>query len=247
MSRRHREALSSLIYGIRERKGFIEITGDIGTGKTTLCRALLRELDSRTKTAFVLNPRLSEIQFVRSIIDDFGLHVRNNSKIEMIKTLNNFLIEQLASGNNVVLIIDESQNLKKNLLEEIRLLSNLETEKEKLFQIVLVGQPELRQKLASPELAQLKQRIAVRYHVLPLDESDIQGYIMHRLEVAGSYDTLWDEGAVSEIYGYSHGVPRLINIVCDRSMLLGYVREVKRFDRPIIQLAVSEIENAVLV
>jgi general secretion pathway protein A len=146
-----------------------------------------------------------------------------------------------------VLIIDESQNLKKNLLEEIRLLSNLETEKEKLFQIVLVGQPELRQKLASPELAQLKQRIAVRYHVLPLDESDIQGYIMHRLEVAGSYDTFWDEGAVSEIYGYSHGVPRLINIVCDRSMLLGYVREVKRFDRPIIQLAVSEIENAVLV
>jgi general secretion pathway protein A len=247
MSRRHKEALSSLIYGIQQRKGFIEITGDIGTGKTTLCRALLNELDSKTKTAFILNPRLSEIQFIRAVIDDFGIAVKNNSKAEMIKALNGFLIEQLAHGNNVVLIIDESQNLKKNLLEEIRLLSNLETEKEKLFQIVLVGQPELRDKLSSPELAQLRQRIAVRYHVLPLDKKDIRIYINHRLEVAGSTgDISWTEDAIDEIYNYSNGVPRLINIVCDRSMLLGYVKAIKNFDRDMIAQAVSEIENKVL-
>jgi general secretion pathway protein A len=247
MSRRHKEALSSLIYGIKERKGFIEITGDIGTGKTTLCRALLNQLDSKTKTAFILNPRLSEIQFIRAVIDDFGIKVKNNSKADMIKALNAFLIGELSSGNNVVLIVDESQNLKKNLLEEIRLLSNLETEKEKLFQIVLVGQPELREKLASPELAQLRQRIAVRYHVLPLEKKDVENYIAHRLEIAGSSgDISWNDEAIDEIYSYSKGVPRLINIACDRSMLLGYVRNVKKFDRDIILEAVSEIENTVL-
>jgi general secretion pathway protein A len=246
MSKRHREALSSLIYGIKERKGFIEITGDIGTGKTTLCRALLRELDSHTKTAFILNPRLSEIQFIRAIVEDFGIQVKNNTKIEMIKSLNGFLIEQLGLGNNVVLIIDESQNLKKTLLEEVRLLSNLETEKEKLFQIVLVGQPELKQKLASPELAQLRQRIAIRYHMLPLEKPDIESYIKHRLEVAGSHDTVWDSGAIDEIYNYSKGIPRLINIACDRSMLLGYVQSTKNFSGEIIQKAVSEIENTIL-
>jgi len=246
MSKRHREALSSLTYGIKGRKGFIEITGDIGTGKTTLCRALLRELDSHTKTAFILNPRLSEIQFIRAIVDDFGIQVKNNSKIEMINALNRFLIEQLGLGNNVVLIIDESQNLKKTLLEEIRLLSNLETEKDKLFQIVLVGQPELKQKLASPELAQLRQRIAIRYHMLPLDKDDIGNYIRHRLEVAGSQDTIWEDDAIDEIYNYSKGIPRLINIVCDRTMLLGYVKAIKKFNRDIIQRSVSEIENTVL-
>jgi general secretion pathway protein A len=243
MSRRHREALSSLSYGIKERKGFIEITGDIGTGKTTLCRAMLRNLDSHTKTAFILNPRLSEIHFIRAILDDFGIRSANNSKIEMIKALNAFLIEQLSLGNNVVLIVDESQNLKKSLLEEIRLLSNLETEKEKLFQIVLVGQPELKQKLASPELAQLRQRIAIRYHMLPLEKEDIENYIKHRLEIAGSRDTVWEKEAIDEIYNYSKGTPRLINIVCDRSMLLGYVESIKIFGRDIVQKAISEIEN----
>jgi general secretion pathway protein A len=247
MSTRHKEALSSLIYGINERKGFIEITGDIGTGKTTLCRALLNELDSKTKTAFVLNPRLSEIQFIMAVLDDFGITVKRNTKSEMIKALNRFLIEQLAAGNNAVLIIDESQNLKKNLLEEVRLLSNLETEKEKLFQIVLVGQPELREKLASPELAQLRQRIAVRYHVMPLEKKDIAMYIKHRLEIAGAdKDISWQDNAIEEIYSYSKGVPRLINIVCDRSMLLGYVKEIRRFNSDIIRQAVSEIENTVI-
>jgi general secretion pathway protein A len=245
-SRQHREAFASLVYGIKERKGFIEITGEIGTGKTTLCRALLNELDANTKTAFILNPRLSEIQFIRAIIEDFGILVKKDSKFEMIKSLNAFLIEQLSSGNNVVLIIDEAQNLKNNLLEEVRLLSNLETEKEKLFQIVLVGQPELKKKLFSPDLEQLRQRIAIRYHMLPLEQNDISGYIQHRLKVAGSAgDIVFGEDAVDELYNYSKGVPRLINIVCDRAMLLGYVQEMKIFNRDIVSRAIAEIEDLV--
>ena len=244
LSKRHREALASLVYGIEARKGFIEITGDIGTGKTTLCRALLNELNSKTKTAFILNPRLSEIQFIRAIIEDFGLQVKKNSKIEMIKALNQFLLEQLSSGNNVVLIIDEAQNLRNNILEEVRLLSNLETEKEKLFQIILVGQPELKQKLSSPDLTQLKQRIAIRYHIKPLDEPDVGGYITHRLEIAGSNGNIkFCDDAVDEIYDYSKGVPRLINIVCDRSMLLGYVKEIRDFHNDVVKQAISEIEG----
>ncbi|NQT95632.1 MAG: AAA family ATPase [Candidatus Omnitrophica bacterium] len=247
LSKRHKEALSSLVYGINERKGFIEITGEIGTGKTTLCRALLNELDAKTKTAFILNPRLSEMQLVRAVIEDFGIMVKRNSKIEMIKALNEFLIKQLSAGNNVVLIIDESQNLKNNILEEIRLLSNLETEKEKLFQIVLVGQPELKQKLASPDLVQLKQRISIRYHILPLERHEISAYLQHRLHVAGGHgDILFDDSAIDEIYEYSKGVPRLINIVSDRAMLLGYVQEIRTFDSDIIKRAVAEIENLVL-
>jgi len=245
MSKRHREALSSLTYGITQRKGFITITGNIGTGKTTLCRALLNELDSTTKTAFILNPRLSESQFIRAIIEDFGITIKRNSKIEMIKALNGFLLEQLAAGNNAVLIIDESQNLRNNILEEVRLLSNLETEKDKLFQIVLVGQPELRKKLDSLNLAQLKQRISIRYHIKPLEQSDIPSYVDHRLEVAGlkTSGSIFTPDALDELYAYSKGVPRLINIACDRSMLLGYVKELKKLDKNIIKKAISEIEG----
>jgi general secretion pathway protein A len=244
LSKRHKEAFSSLVYGVKERKGFIEITGEIGTGKTTLCRALLNELNSNTKTAFILNPRLSEIQFLRAVIEDFGLSVKRNVKIDMIRALNEFLIDQLSSGHNVVLIIDEAQNLRNNILEEVRMLSNLETEKEKLFQIVLVGQPELKKKLSLPELAQLKQRIAIRYHIRPLDKDDIRGYIHHRLMVAGDHgDINFDEDAINQIYSYSSGVPRLINIVCDRAMLLGYVMETRSFGADIIRKAASEIEG----
>lgn len=244
LSKRHREAFSFLTYGIRQRKGFIEITGEIGTGKTTLCRALLNELNSKTKTAFILNPRLSELQFIRAVIEDFGISVKRNTKIDMIKALNEFLIEQLGYGHNVVLIIDEAQNLKNNLLEEVRLLSNLETEKEKLFQIVLVGQPQLKKKLASAELAQLKQRITIRYHILPLDKNEINSYIQHRLTIAGNGgDINFSEDAIDEIYAYSKGVPRLINIVCDRAMLLGYVKEIWTFGGEIIRRAAAEIED----
>lgn len=244
MSKRHREAFSFLTYGIKERKGFIEITGEIGTGKTTLCRALLNELNTKTKTAFILNPRLPELQFIRAVIEDFGIEVKRRTKVDMIRALNNFLIEQLSYGHNAVLIIDEAQNLKKNILEEVRLLSNLETQKEKLFQIVLVGQPQLKLKLSSPELAQLKQRIAIRYHILPLEEDEISNYIQHRLRVAGSSgDITFSEDALAEIYSFSKGVPRLLNMICDRSMLLGYVKEIWTFGGEIIRRAIAEIED----
>lgn len=246
LSKRHREAFSLLTYGIKERKGFIEITGEIGTGKTTLCRALLNELNAKTKTAFILNPRLPELQFIRAVIEDFGISAKRNTKIDMIRALNEFLVEQLGYGHNVVLIIDEAQNLKNNILEEVRLLSNLETEKEKLFQIVLVGQPQLKKKLASAELAQLKQRITIRYHILPLDREEINSYIQHRLLIAGSGGEIkFSEDAINEIYAYSKGVPRLINIVCDRAMLLGYVKEIWTFGGELIKRTVAEIEDLV--
>ena len=163
----------------------------------------------------------------------------------MIKALNKFLLEQLAAGNNAVLIIDESQNLRNNILEEVRLLSNLETEKDKLFQIVLVGQPELKEKLESPDLAQLKQRISIRYHLKPLEQSDVSSYVNHRLKVAGLEEpgSIFTDGALDELYIYSKGVPRLLNIACDRSMLLGYVQELKQLNRSIVKKATSEIEG----
>lgn len=244
LSRKHKEALSHLIYGIEERKGFLEITGGIGTGKTTLCRALLNRLDSNTKTAFVYNPDLSQLQLLQTIIEDFGLSVDKKSKMHIFKQLNKFLLEQLSLGNNVVLIIDEAQNLKPALLEQIRLLSNLETDKEKLFQIVLVGQPELQDRLDAPGLTQLKQRIAVRYHILPLDRDEVKDYINHRLAVAGSVgDIIFEEKAIDLIYGYSGGVPRLINILCDKALLLGFVLETKVITFDIVMKSIKEMEG----
>ena len=244
LSKRHQEAFSHLIYGIEERKGFLEITGEIGTGKTTLCRALLNRLNGNVKTAYIFNPNLSGLQLLRVIIEDFGLKVEKNDKTSLYRQLNKFLINELSSGNNVVLIIDEAQNLKPSTLEQIRLLSNLETEKEKLFQIVLVGQPELRNKLNAPSLKQLKQRIAVRYHVLPLDTEEISAYVEHRLKVAGSKgDIKFDKEAVDNIYGHSKGIPRLINMICDKSLLLGYVLETNFIDKKIVEKAFREIEG----
>ena len=244
LSKKHKEAFSHLLYGIEERKGFLEITGEVGTGKTTLCRALLNRLNGNTKTAFVLNPDLSQLQLLQVIMEDFGLEVEKRSKMHMFKQLNRFLLEQLSCGNNVVLIIDEAQNLKAPVLEQIRLLSNLETEKEKLFQIVLVGQPELRSKLNSPQLRQLRQRISVRYHILPLEKDEVKSYIDHRLKIAGSVgDIMFEQKAIDLIYGYSGGVPRLINIVCDKALLLGFVLETKKIGFDIVMKSIKEIEG----
>ncbi|MDD5449263.1 MAG: AAA family ATPase [Candidatus Omnitrophica bacterium] len=247
MSKKHREALSFLIYGIEQRKGFLEVTGEIGTGKTTICRALLDKLDNRVKTAFIINPDLSELQLLSSIAEDFGLELpKKANKLIIFHLLNKFLIHQLSLKNNVVLIIDEAQNLKPSLLEQIRLLSNLETEKEKLIQIVLVGQPELRDKLDSPSLAQLKQRISVRYHIIPLDKEEIRDYISHRLKVAGSDGRInFSYEALEEIYKFSDGVPRLINMVCDRVLLFSYILEVNEISADITRRAVDEIKGHV--
>ena len=245
-SQRHREALSYLTYGIQERVGFIEITGEVGTGKTTICRVLLNRLDEKTKTAFIFNSNLTELQLMQTIVEDFGIETEKNDRGALFHELNQFLIEQLTQNNNVVLIIDEAQNLSPQLLEQIRMLSNLEAENEKLLQIVLVGQPELREKLKSPDLRQLRQRIAVRYHLKALKEEEMPFYIAHRLQMAGATNgasPVFDRKALKIIYQYSGGTPRLINILCDKALLLGYVVEKRSIDLDIIIRSISEIEG----
>ncbi len=247
-SKAHKEALLYLLYGIREKKGFLEITGEVGAGKTTLCKALLNRMDKNTKTAFILNSNLSELQLLEAIMEDFGLHPARRTKISFLRQLNNFLLEELKKNSSVVLILDEAQNLKPQTLEAIRLLSNLETDKEKLFQIVLVGQPELRRRLNSPSLLQLRQRIGIRFHINPLEKEDIDKYIYHRLKVAGSSDNVhFTEGAVDGIFRYSGGIPRLINLVCDKALLSGFVLETKIINEDIIYKSIFEIEGRNLV
>jgi general secretion pathway protein A len=247
LSRHHRIALDVLRFGIHDRKGFLVLTGEIGAGKTTVCRALLRHLDSRTKTALLLNPTLSDSQILRAICDEFRLSPARTTKKDLYDTLNAFLLRELAANHNVVLIVDEAQNLRPRALEQIRLLSNLETEKEKLLQIILVGQPELTRLLQRPELSQLKQRIALRHHIPPLAWEEIGDYIRHRLEVAGADRRLcWTDGALLLIRRYSRGVPRLINILCDKTLLAGYVAETFTLDAGLVQRAIEDIEGAPL-
>jgi general secretion pathway protein A len=244
-SRAHREAFSHLIYGIKEKKGFLEITGEIGAGKTTLCRALLNQFDKNTKTAFLFNSTLPESQLLKSILDDLGIQTEKKmNRFALLKQLNEFLLNELAQGNNVVLIIDEAQNLRPKVLEEIRMLSNLETEKEKLIQIILVGQPELKERLNSPELSQLRQRIAVRFHITPLEEDEIGQYIYHRLRVAGAEGTVtFSDEAIEAIFKYSSGIPRLINMVCDRALLLAWALETRDITDSIVSRSIQEVEG----
>lgn len=248
LSRVHKEALAHLLYGIRERKGFIEITGEVGAGKTTLCRALLNQLDAKTKTAFIFNSTLPELQLLQTILEDFGIPIERKTKISLLRQFNSFLLEEVSRDNDVVLIIDEAQNLKERVLEELRLLSNLETEKEKLFQMILVGQPELNEKLDSPALRQLKQRIGVRYHLTALQNDEVAEYIYHRLKVAGSDGTVrFADDALGAIFRYSGGIPRLINKVCDKALLAAYVLETRTIELPVIEKSIHEIEGAVAV
>ncbi len=242
-SARHSEAFSHLIFGIEQRKGILVITGEIGTGKTTLCRTLLSRLDQKTKTAFILNPNFSEVQLLQLIVRDLGIQTASKNKAALVDSLNHFLLEESSQGHNVVLIIDEAQNLKANQLEQIRLLSNLETEKEKLLQIILVGQPELADKLKLTSLRQLNQRITVRYHILPLDKSELKNYIFHRLKVAGANGQLtFTDEAIEEIFLFSEGTPRLINIICDRALLAGFVAETFAIDYNVIKKCIEEVK-----
>jgi len=241
-SARHSDAFSHLIYGIESRKGIIVVTGEIGTGKTTLCRALLNRLDKNTKTALILNPNFSELQLLQLIIKDLGIQTTEKNRFALISALNDFLIKESSLGHNVAVIIDEAQNLKPKQLEHIRLLSNLETEKQKLLQIILVGQPELMDKLNLPSLRQLNQRIAVRYHVLPLERLETKKYILHRLKVAGSNGELnFTAEALEEVFVHSGGTPRLINVICDRALLAGFAAETKTIDERIIRQCVEEV------
>ncbi len=244
LSRHHREAFDHLLYGISSRKGFIEFTGDVGSGKTTLCRAVFSKLGETVRTALILNPFLTETQLLRAIIQDFGLTPEGRDKLSHTNQLNAFLLEQNRNGINVALIIDEAQNLSLELLEQIRLLSNLETDRHKLLQIVLAGQPELRDLLNRPQLRQLRQRILVRFHLHPLDEADTMLYIHHRLQTAGAGDRVrFAPEAARLVFQHAGGVPRLINAICDHAMLAGYVLRRMTIDTPCVTMAVKQLEG----
>jgi general secretion pathway protein A len=243
-SRKHREAFSHLSYGVEQRKGIIVLTGEIGTGKTTLCKAFLNQISKTVKTAFIMNPYLSGLELLKAIVEDFGISPSGKTRMSFIFDLNRFLIQQAEKGSNVVLIIDEAQNLRAPQLEQIRLLSNLETEKEKLLQIILVGQPELNQRLQLYNLRQLKQRVMVSYHILPLDGDEVAGYIYHRLNIAGSDGSIkFSDLAIKKIYRFSSGTPRLINLICDRALLLGFIREKKFIDEEMIDICIDELSR----
>lgn len=242
LSKKHREALSYLLYGINQRKGIMVVTGEIGTGKTTLCRFFLNQLGKNIKTAFILNPNFSDLQLLEAIVRDFGIHIKNKSRLSLVWELNKFLLKESEYGNNVALIVDEAQQLKPQGLEQIRLLSNLETEKDKLLQIVLVGQPELNRKLDLYHLRQLKQRIMVKYHITPLDKDEIRNYIDHRLTTAGSANRIhFTDEAIEAISSFSDGTPRLINILCDRALLAGFVAETNVIEANIINKCLEEL------
>jgi len=242
-SHRHREAFNHILYGIRERKGFIQITGEVGAGKTTVCRAVLEELGPEHRTALILNPCLTSTQLLRAILLELGLEPQRD-KVACLQVLNRFLLEQVAAGRDVVLFIDEAQDLEADLLEEVRLLSNLETDQRKLLQIVLIGQPELREKLDARRLRQLRQRITVRYHMSPLSLAETKLYIQHRLHVAGANGVPeFNRWALRKIYGYSGGIPRLINAVCDKTLLCGYVTGNDFLGWRHVRRAVRELEG----
>src|SRR5512132_1139624 len=243
-SARHREALAQLLYGVRERKGFTVLTGEIGTGKTTLLRTLLERMDKDTHVAYVHNSALGIEGLLEYVLQDWGVKSEAHTHAQRLFELNEFLIEQHRQGLSPVLVVDEAQNLGVNTLEAIRMLSNFETSNQKLMQILLVGQPELRDKLNLHELRQLKQRIGLRCHIAPLSPEETRLYIRHRLRVAGAADAgIFTDGAVQKISDYSGGTPRVINIVCDHCLLSGYADSKRRIDAGIVQEAVEYLEE----
>jgi len=239
---KHREALNSLLYAINQRKGFIVITGEIGSGKTTVSRALINKLDKNTEVALITNTHLSSKDLLMTLLEDLEIEFQPGfSKAKLLSCLNDYLLAQAHRGHNVILIIDEAQNLKPAVLEEVRMLSNLETETEKLIQIVLIGQPELKEKMALSCLEQLRQRVAIYFHLSPLGFDEAQEYILHRLKVASqSNREYFSKEALQLIYQFSHGVPRLINQICDFALLTGYVDGLKIIDERIIQEVIEE-------
>ena len=244
MSERHAEALAHLLYGINEAGGFIQLTGEVGTGKTTIVRSLLERMPGHADVAVILNPQLTPLQFVLTICEELGIFVRDedtNSLKDLVDILNKRLLEAHAKGRRVVVIVDEAQNLSPETLEQVRLLTNLETASQKLLQIILIGQPELREVLARVELRQLAQRITGRYHLAPLTRAETASYVNHRLRVAGASGEIFTSAALREVHRLSEGVPRIINVICDRALLGAFTQEQHHIGPALVRAAASEV------
>jgi general secretion pathway protein A len=244
LSKSHEEALAHLNYALAQGDGFVEITGEVGTGKTTLCRAFLENLDNNTIAAYIFNPRLGPKQLIKTINDELGIKYDTDNTKDLIDKLNAFLMRQKAASKKVILLIDEAQNLSRNILEQLRLLSNLETSKEKLLQIILVGQPELSDILDSHELRQLGQRITLRYHLTPLTYKETVEYIKYRINIAARKAGIkFDRSAYRQIYRYSGGIPRVINISCDRSLLTAFGLSQRKISGSIARTSIKELKS----
>lgn len=246
LSEAHREALAHLLYGVTESGGFIQLTGEVGTGKTTLTRALLEQLPDHVDAALVYNAHASLAEFLESICDELGVSRApgTNTPKALTDALNQHLLDAHARGRRTVLIVDEAQNLDAELLEQIRLLTNLETHREKLLQILLIGQPELRDTLARNDLRQLAQRVTARYHLEPLDETATTAYVRHRLEVAGARRTIFAASAIRAVQAASGGIPRLVNVICDRAMLGAFAAGAHEVDAGLVRAAAAEVAGA---
>lgn len=247
LSRCHQEAYAHLLYAIESRAGFIELSGEVGTGKTTLIRTLLGQLSpEKFRSALIFNPTLSPLGLMQEINREFGLAFAGSETRELHQVLNEFLLQENAADRTVILVIDEAQNLARDVLEQVRLISNLETAREKLIQIVLVGQPELRKLLAREDLRQLNQRITVRYHLDRMAVGDIHAYIRHRIRIAaaGKEPVLFSPAAVKRIARYSKGLPRLINSVCDRTLLLAYTKDAREISAAMTTTAIDDLCKA---
>jgi general secretion pathway protein A len=243
MSDQHREALAHLVYGISSDGGFVLLTGEVGTGKTTVCRCLLEQLPGDADVAFILNPALSVEELLGTVCDELGIDYPedNRSVKTFVDRINAYLLDAHARGRKTVVIIEEAQNLRADVLEQLRLLTNLETNQRKLLQIIMIGQPELREMVSRPELRQLAQRITARYHMGPLSKKDVAGYLNHRLSVAGVQKSLFTSSALNELYRRSRGIPRLINIICDRALLGAYVQGQDNVDKRTLSKAAREV------
>ncbi|MDZ7581987.1 MAG: AAA family ATPase [Deltaproteobacteria bacterium] len=242
VSRSHEEAMAHLKYAIADGEGFVEITGEVGTGKTTLCRVFLDSLDERTEVAYIFNPRLGPTQLLKTIADELGVKCRANDTKQLIDALNTYLIEMKIAGKTVVLLVDEAQNLTRDVMEQLRLLSNLETNRSKMLQIILVGQPELGELLDSYDLRQLAQRITLSCQLTPLSFREVREYIEHRIQIAASKTpVVFTYAACRRIDRYAKGIPRLINIVCDRALLTAYGRNQKKITAAIVRAAIGEL------
>jgi general secretion pathway protein A len=244
LSERHAEALAHLLYGINEAGGFIQLTGEVGTGKTTVVRTLLSRVPHHADVAVILNPRLSAVEFLQTICEELGLEIAANERDsvkQMVDALNRTLLSAHADGRRVIVLVDEAQNLTIDVLEQVRLLTNLETPTQKLLQIILIGQPELRELLDRTDLRQLAQRITGRYHLKPLSREETHGYVRHRLRVAGAQEEIFTPRALNEVHRVSGGIPRVINVACDRALLGAYTKETRSIDAALVRRAATEV------